>query len=150
MTRLDRSNRCGIGVRGVATAIDSIVWLALLFAAVLAVGTATGESTALGLNVGLEGRPAIVAIFLWLGLGISYHALLESLFGKTIGKYLVGIRVVDSNGTAPSLGSAITRNVLRILDWFPLLYLLGIASIVFSESPRRLGDRAGGTVVVRS
>ena len=131
--------------------IDSVVWFALFFVATLPVAAATGqlETTASGANASLEGTPATVAFALWLALGIGYHTLLEWRFGKTLGKYLVGIRAANEDGSALSLRSSLIRNVARLVDFLPVFYVVGIVVLVLSEEPKRLGDRFGGTVVVR-
>jgi uncharacterized RDD family membrane protein YckC len=151
MKALD-SDRCGVGIRGVAMAIDTVVWLALFMIAVSAVGAITGQTvtTASGVETDLTGTPAAIGLGLWLALAIGYHTLAEWRTGKTLGKYLVSIRVVATGGTAPSFGAALGRNVLRLVDWFPLFYVVGIVAIAISDSQRRLGDRVAGTAVVRS
>jgi len=152
MEDTNRPTRCGVGVRGVAMAIDSVVWLGLWMVATYAVGAATGAvtTTASGTEVALTGTPARAALALWLGLSIGYHSLLEWRWGKTVGKYLVGIRVERDDGTPPSLWTALVRNLLRLVDWLPLFYAVGIVAVVRSGEKRRLGDRLAGTVVVQS
>ncbi|WP_248516743.1 RDD family protein [Salinarchaeum laminariae] len=152
MTETERLKRCGIGIRGVAMAIDSVVWFALFFVSTYAIAAATGqvETTPEGTNAELEGTLGTVGLLVWLSLGIGYHALLEWRSGKTLGKYLVGIKVVEEDDTSLSLGSSLVRNLLRIVDWLPLFYLLGIVLIAVSEERNRLGDRVGGTAVVRT
>lgn len=151
MTEFQTATDCGVGIRGVAMAIDSAVWFALFLVATTAIGAATGElqTTAEGIQSDLEGAPAQMALVLWLGLAIGYHSLLEWLFGRTIGKYLVSIRVVNSDGSSLSLWRSLVRNVLRLVDWLPVFYVLGILSMVVSDEYRRLGDRLGRTRVVR-
>lgn len=147
----DTTERCGLGIRGVAMAIDSGAWFALFFVATVPVAAVTGqlETTAGGANASLEGTPATVAFVLWLALGIGYHALLEWRFGKTLGKYLVGIRAVNGDGSALTLRSAVVRNALRLVDFLPLFYAVGIVALLVSDGQRRLGDRAADTAVVR-
>jgi uncharacterized RDD family membrane protein YckC len=151
MQGTDRSDRCGVGIRGVAMAIDSVVWFALLFVAVYAVAAATGqiETVANGTDANLEGGPAAAALALWLGLAIGYHTVCEWRFGRTIGKALVRIRVESTDGTPLSLGASLARNLSRLVDWLPFGYVVGIVALVGSDQPQRLGDRLGDTVVVR-
>jgi len=151
MTGLQTARDCGVGIRGVAMAIDSVVWFGLFLVATTAIGAATGElqTTAEGIQSNLEGTPAQMALGLWLGLAIGYHTLLEWLFGRTIGKYLVSIQVVNTDGSSLSLWRSLVRNLLRIVDWLPLFYALGILSMLVSSEYRRIGDRLGRTRVVR-
>ncbi|WP_336000151.1 RDD family protein [Halorientalis halophila] len=151
MSDHETTNRCGVGIRGVAMGIDSAVWFLLFIVALTIVGVATGqaETTASGLDTDLEGTPAAMGLALWLGLSIGYHTLLEWRFGKTIGKALVRIQVVRADGSPASFGASLTRNLLRLVDWLPAFYLVGILALALSEKRSRLGDRAAGTAVVR-
>lgn len=143
---------CGVGIRGVAMTIDSFVWFALLFVAVFPVAAITGDITTVGgeTSADLEGTPATAAFALWLGLSIGYHTLLEWRFGGTAGKYLVGIRATNADGTPLTLRSSLVRNVARLVDFLPLLYGVNIALLATSERHRRLGDRLAGTAGVRT
>lgn len=151
MADLDGLDRCGVGIRGVAMGIDTVVWFGFFLLATTAVGALTGqlERTADGLNADLTGGPALAAMLVWLALGIGYHTLLEWRYGQTIGKRLVAIRVLGEDGESLSLRASAIRNALRLVDWLPLFYLLGILAILISDKQRRLGDRVGNTTVVR-
>lgn len=142
---------CGIGIRGVSMVIDAFVWFAAFMVAVFGVGALTGEvqTTAAGQTVNLEGLPAVAAFGLFLALGIGYHALLEWRYGRTIGKHLVKIQVCEADGSPLSLRASLVRNVLRLVDFLPTFYLVGIATLTTSDRKQRLGDRVADTVVVR-
>ncbi|WP_227134695.1 RDD family protein [Halorubellus salinus] len=146
------NDACGVGIRGVAMAIDSFVWFGLLFVGVYAVAAVTGQIEVTNGNVdaSLQGGAGMAALGLSLGLGVAYHALLEWWAGRTIGKALVAIRVVTEDGTTPSAGASLARNVVRLVDWLPLFYVVGIATMAFSSDSQRLGDRLAGTTVVRT
>ena len=143
---------CGVGIRGVAMAIDSFVWIGLFLVSVTAVGAATGqlETTASGLNTSLEGQNGRIAFGLFLALGVSYHTLFEWVFGKTIGKYLVGIKVTTYNGSGVSFLSSLVRNVFRLVDFLPIFYLVGILLVLVTGKDQRLGDKLGRTIVTRT
>ena len=151
MDDTDRTEYCGVGIRGVAMGIDSVVWVALLFAAILVTAALTGQldSGAWSVSADLTGQPAWTAVGLWFALALGYHTVLEWLFGKTVGKYLVSIRVTGSDGSSPTLGASLLRNLVRLVDWLPGLYVVGIGGIVLSSRQQRLGDRLAGTTVVR-
>jgi hypothetical protein len=77
--------------------------------------------------------------------------VLEWTIGQTVGKLLVGVRVVRAGGGRPSVWAVAIRTVLRAVDWLPLLYLVGfIAMLSTGARPRRLGDLAAGTEIVRA
>lgn len=148
----DRSRECGLGVRGVAIAIDSVVWFGLFLVTTPLVGLATGnlETTANGIDSQLQGTSGLIGLAAWLGAAIGYHTVFEWLTGKTLGKYLVGIRVTNSDGSSLSLWRSVVRNVLRLVDWLPVFYVVGIIAVFSSGRNRRIGDLLGRTVVVRT
>jgi uncharacterized RDD family membrane protein YckC len=79
-----------------------------------------------------------------------YCIIMEAVQGATVGKMVLGIRVVKLDGSDISWGQAILRNLLRIVDQLPaaIPYLLGAVLILNSSRRQRLGDRLAGTVVV--
>jgi uncharacterized RDD family membrane protein YckC len=76
-----------------------------------------------------------------------YGWLLEASFGATLGKALVGIRVVKT-GPRSALAAAAIRNAMRIVDGAGL-YLLGAMVAGCSPCRQRLGDLCAGTAVVK-
>jgi hypothetical protein len=42
----------------------------------------------------------------------------------------------------------VIRNLLRVVDFLPVCYVAGLVSMLFSQRFERLGDLAGGTLVV--
>jgi uncharacterized RDD family membrane protein YckC len=76
----------------------------------------------------------------------AYGWLLEASFGATLGKALVGIRVVRTSQRSALAASAI-RNLLRIVDGLGF-YLVGAMVAGCSPCRQRLGDLCAGTAVV--
>jgi uncharacterized RDD family membrane protein YckC len=90
---------------------------------------------------------AILALFL---VSIGYGMLCEWRGnGQTLGKRLLRLRVVDEQGLPLRFPQLALRNLLRLVDALPLLYLLGGICVVISPRRQRLGDLAAGTLVVR-
>ena len=80
----------------------------------------------------------------------GYFWLFEALFdGRTVGKSVVGLRVVKVEGHPISFYDAMLRNLLRAVDVLPFAYGVGFLSIFSTRRLQRLGDLAAGTVVVR-
>ena len=69
--------------------------------------------------------------------------------GQTIGKRVVGLRVMDVQGLHLQFSQIVIRNLLRFVDSLPALYLLGGAVCFFNSRAQRLGDIAANTIVVR-
>ncbi len=89
--------------------------------------------------------PICIAFFVVMGL---YYVLLEGWCGLTVGKWLVGLRVIAAGGDKPGLKRALLRNLLRAVDSLPAFNLLGVVLILLSPERARLGDRWAGTRVV--
>jgi uncharacterized RDD family membrane protein YckC len=68
--------------------------------------------------------------------------------GQTIGKRVVGLRVVRDDGTRVGWSASLLRNLLLSADFVPGTYAAGLASMLASRSFQRLGDHAAGTLVV--
>ena len=78
-----------------------------------------------------------------------YFCATEAAWGATVGKRVLGIRVVAADGSAPSTGAILLRNVVRFVDWLPVLYIVGAVAVFAGGHPRRrLGDRVAKTRVV--
>src|ERR1700738_4417121 len=77
----------------------------------------------------------------WLALlWVTYYAVLEGLFGATIGKGLARLRVTDLEGRRIGPQAAIVRNLARLLDVLPFGYLLrGILTLV-TRQHQRVGE----------
>jgi uncharacterized RDD family membrane protein YckC len=68
--------------------------------------------------------------------------------GATPGKRAFGLAVLGDNGTPVTFGASVTRNLLRAVDFLPMLYAFGLVSMLLSRDFKRLGDLAAGTIVV--
>lgn len=92
---------------------------------------------------------AIVALqFAALPALLLYQSAFEGYYGMTVGKYLRGIVVVQADGSPITWRAAVVRNVLRPIDSLPVFYLVGIVAAYATDDHQRVGDVAGGTVVV--
>ena len=91
----------------------------------------------------LEGFPALISFcimfFLW--------PISESLWGQTVGKRLLDIKVVTKKNEPINLGQAFGRFFMGIIDFF---FLLGIIVAAVNKDNQRIGDAAAGTFVVKS
>ena len=71
------------------------------------------------------------------------------LWAQTVGKKVLGLRVVSADGSAAAPTAILIRNVVRLVDWLPLLYIVGAVSLFMTgERRQRVGDIAAKTRVV--
>lgn len=125
--------------RAVATIIDQIIISIAIGILVIAgiVGTAV--------SIGALFTAIGISYFLW----IIYYTYFEGTSGQTIGKRVMNIRVISADGGQLTMLQAFVRNVLRIVDYLPTLYILGILLFFVNSERQRIGDMVAGTVVVQ-
>jgi uncharacterized RDD family membrane protein YckC len=127
----------GLFVRACSFAIDTVIqWVIILTVWIIqnALHGATGSWILL------------LAMFLvdWF-----YHFAWEVAGGgQSPGKRLMGIRVVQNDGSPISLSSSLLRNLMRFTDMFLFLYMIALLCISGSSGFRRIGDWVAGTLVV--
>jgi uncharacterized RDD family membrane protein YckC len=154
----DASELGGLWARLGAALLDGLIGSLLVYGPVLAVG-----APALFTSI-LTKQPFVFTTAIIGALAISgllFVALLVvtilfvSRYGQTIGKRIVGIRVVRVDGSKAGIGRIFwLRNVVNTLPSFvPLvggIYTLVDLLFIFSESRRCLHDRIADTKVVRA
>jgi len=85
----------------------------------------------------------------WFLIFFGYRIACERLGGRTIGKRVMGIRVVNAYDAKDiSWGQSIGRNISLFLDLF-LFGIPGLISIERSELNQRIGDRLAKSVVIK-
>jgi uncharacterized RDD family membrane protein YckC len=86
--------------------------------------------------------PAAIIYFL-------YHPILEvAMRGRTPGKRMAGVVLVNRSGGTPGTAALLIRNVFRLVDCLPALYVIGLVSCFFTANRVRIGDMAAGTLLV--
>ncbi len=92
-----------------------------------------------------------VILLAYFIISIGYGIIMEwTRRGQTVGKKLLRIRVIDAAGLKLQGAQIILRNLLRFVDGFPIFYCLGGAVCMLNKRCQRLGDIAGGTLVIRN
>jgi uncharacterized RDD family membrane protein YckC len=94
----------------------------------------------------LNGLPFVLYLF----LSLAYFMVFEGLAARTPGKFIMGLKVVNLDGGSYDWIAVLVRNVLRIVDGLPVLYLVGLVTVAVTQRNQRLGDLAAGTLVVRA
>lgn len=136
-----RFTLAGVYSRFLAWLVDAVIvglaTLIVLLVFQVAMAAFPGFASALG----------IVVYFLvdW-GYGIT----LETAWaGQTVGKRALSLRVIQESGVRIGFYHAALRNLARVVDRLPFLYLVGGTTALVSRSHQRLGDLLAGTIVVR-
>jgi uncharacterized RDD family membrane protein YckC len=90
-------------------------------------------------------------MIVFFALSLGYGIVAEWMWqGQTLGKRVMGIRVMDRDGLPMTAAQIVVRNLLRVVDMMPLFYLLGGGIALTSRYGQRIGDFAANTVVVRA
>jgi uncharacterized RDD family membrane protein YckC len=143
----------GLGNRIMAALIDHLLLYTIILGVVL---------ICVGAGFGIEYAPIsqdVKTIVYWYLLGIGlfvvfvinfgYFIFFEGVWhGQTPGKRIAGIRVIEQNGHPVSWSSVWIRNILRVIDELPGLYI-GLLPMMADKNERRLGDFAAGTLVIK-
>src|SRR5215470_11428559 len=138
----------GIGSRFLALALDTLVQFAVGLLAGIAAGLLLSGLSISSPKASLW-TAAIFVIFYFL-LYFGYYAIFEIVWnGQTPGKRKVGIRVIKDSGRPLTPAESIGRNLMRIVDWLPFLYGIGMLSAILTKENKRLGDLVVGSLVVR-
>jgi len=133
----------GLGTRGIAQILDLLIVTGLLIAVFFfASGVASyTQSSTLAILIELFGSFVIVFGYFWMS---------EALFsGQTLGKRAFRLRVVGDRGEPMTWVQAGIRNVIRIVDFLPYGYGVGLIVLFANGRGKRLGDLAAGTIVVK-
>ncbi|MFN0091142.1 MAG: RDD family protein [Acidimicrobiales bacterium] len=130
-----------VGKRVVAAIIDVV----LVFVINFFIGLIFGGAEAGGITGG-----SFVGNLLGLAVNAGNYVVLQGATGATVGKHLLGLRVVDQNGQLCGYPKALIRWLLWIVDGFPYCIpgLTGLILVLATKDHRRLGDMAAGTYVV--
>lgn len=132
----------GFAPRLVAQIVDGIILLILNYV----IGASMAGATSFEF-FGAQAYPLLGAGFL---IFLVYFVILEGMWGATVGKMVMKIKVVREDGSPCGLGPAVIRNILRIIDALPFLYIIGLIFMSRSDKKQRLGDRIAKTVVIKS
>jgi uncharacterized RDD family membrane protein YckC len=82
-----------------------------------------------------------------LAVYVLHSLIAEWIWGRSLGKMFVGLRVLAVDGQAPSRGAIVMRNLLRVIEG-PGLLGVPLLAIYFTPLRQRIGDMLAGTLVV--
>ena len=131
----------GLGSRLTAAVLDFLVQAAIIIALTIVAALLGGGGSAVVAAI------ATVAGFLVI---FGYDVLFETFSsGRTPGKRWSGLRVVRVDGRPVTFIVSAVRNLIRLVDFLPILYAVGAVTMLITKKNQRLGDLAAGTLVVR-
>ncbi len=120
-----------------------------------AIGLVAGVSGALSGTAslwshGTTSRPVLLLEGALLLAFAAYNLICEAAFGATLGKRLLGLRVVAYGGARPGIVAVVVRNLTKVLSG--LFWIVGVPVAMFAiatnANHQRLGDRLAGTYVL--
>ena len=82
-------------------------------------------------------------------MSLGVFSFLEGRWGRTPGKWVVGIQVLGTDLKPCGFGRGLIRNVLLFADGL-FSYMVGIFIVALTEKWQRVGDLAARTVVVQA
>src|SRR6185437_2834326 len=138
----------GIGSRFIAVAVDTILWVVAIIAIVLMFAFFLPAISAFNkLSAQWTFAIFIFVIFLFQW---GYFTLFEAFWnGRTPGKKIAKIRVIQQSGRPIGLLESMARNLVRYVDAFPSFYAVGVITMFVTRQHQRLGDLAARTLVVQ-
>ena len=131
----------GLGTRAIAQILDLLI-IAVVVAAVFFVASAVSALSG--------GTATLILLFGSFVVIFGYFWVSESLWsGQTVGKKAFRLRAVGDRGEPLTFGQAGIRNIVRIVDFLPYGYGVGLVVLFANGKGKRLGDLAAGTIVVK-
>ena len=135
-----------------AFAIDIGILLMVIFVVGPIFGTSEGIFNIFGIQTGIIDvfiinvpniPPGIIDVFVFL----AYFILPTGIWGRTIGKWVAGIQVVDDEGNKPGVALAIPREMVgRFVA--TITFGIGLIWVIFDEKHQGWHDKMAGTYVV--
>lgn len=141
-------NPAPVGDRLLAFFVDVIVLVAFQFIVFIAFGAVQELSKDLNEFV-IENNWIIILIYVIPTF--FYHLTSEVIWnGKSFGKWVMGLQVVMTDGTNPSLGNYLIRWIFRLVEITFTSGMVAFITILVNGKGQRLGDIAAKTCVIKT
>ena len=129
-----------LGERMVATIIDLVILI--------------GYGIMINLLLGFSGNifDEYGWIYLFLFLPVTFYSLLCETFlnGQSVGKKVMGIKVISLNGNQASFSQYLIRWLFRLVDLWMFSFLVATIMVAVTEKHQRIGDLIAGTTLVKT
>jgi uncharacterized RDD family membrane protein YckC len=131
----------GLGTRAIAQVLDLLIVSGILLAVYFVAIAVSFAQTVTGQLIAILGSFVVVFGYFWVS---------EALWsGQTVGKKAFRLRAVGDRGEPLTFAQAGIRNIVRIVDFLPYGYGVGLIALFVNGKGKRLGDLAAGTIVVK-
>ncbi len=131
----------GLGTRAIAQVLDLLILFGVLIAVYFVAVAALVVGYDAAILIFLIGSFVIIFGYFWVS---------EALWsGQTVGKKALRLRAVGDRGEPLTFAQAGIRNIVRIVDFLPYGYGVGLVVLFANGKGKRLGDLAAGTIVVK-
>lgn len=131
-------------VRMVSAAIDGALQLAILIGGVVALAWTAARAD---LDEGLIAAAVLVmSVTAYVGYPVLSELLLR---GRSVGRLVMGTRVVRDDGGPAHLRQSLIRAVMAMLEIWSTAGTLALTSSVIDRRSRRIGDLLAGTMVIQ-
>src|ERR1700682_5516704 len=131
----------GLGTRAIAQVLDLLIVSGILIAVYFVAVAVSLAQVVTGQLIGILGSFVVIFGYFWMS---------EALWsGQTVGKRAFRLRAVGDRGEPLTFAQAGIRNIVRIVDFLPYGYGVGLIALFVNGKGKRLGDLAAGTLVVK-
>jgi uncharacterized RDD family membrane protein YckC len=144
-----RYDVAGIGSRFLAAILDTLLLTTVLVVLSLFMSLLIEPVEDVAGDAGASVLAAVWIILIFLFLW-GYYLFFELVWnGQSPGKRSVRLRVVREGGRPVTFAASAIRNLVRVIDFLPGFYGIGVLTMFIDRRARRLGDLTGGTIVVK-
>lgn len=92
---------------------------------------------------------AVISVVLTVSLLVALPTAMEAITGRTLAKMMLGLRTLRDDGGPIGFRHAFTRQLITLIEVYPLMGSPALICGLFNNRSKRLGDLAAGTYVVK-
>ncbi|NKX53281.1 RDD family protein [Arthrobacter mobilis] len=132
-----------LGVRSLSSMIDVVANLVLLVLAWVLLGETlgTGFDPAAG-----QALAVATLVFFLVILPVGVESLTR---GKSLGRLIMGLRIVRDDGGSIRFRHALVRGLVGVFELYMMFGSVAFAAALFNDRSKRLGDMLAGTYSMR-
>lgn len=131
------------GARAVGSAIDFIVSMIVLLGAIFLIAAIPSALDFAAIQAIVLGLSVLVIVV----VPITVETLSR---GRSLGKLIMGLRVVRDDGGAIRFRHALTRGLVAVLEIYMSMGSIAFLASIFNDKSKRIGDMMAGTYAIRT